>query len=399
MGALLLLSTTDIVVTRSDFNDYEGLKQLEYLRRLDLSALHLTAEEYDTIAAQVDSKVKVIWSVPVGEKRILNTETDVSISPDELPELAKKAGYFPALAGLSVEGVCPLSEDLANAMLLLRENHPDLSVNLQSQVYGVNADSSMDKLTLDNIAIDDLTQLRWAIKVFSDIKTYEMCECGLSDDVMGGLREEYPDLTFTWVVHCGRFRVRTDAQVFSTLEYVVAREYTEKTFSPIFKYCTELRALDVGHHSIVDISELANLKKLQVLILTDNFVQDISPLAELPDLVFVELDMNKIKDASPLQNNEKLEDVCLMFNSSIKNISAVAKLPHLKRLYISNCIVYKSEMDKIKANLPKDCDLNTTHNSMAAGWRWGGKTPAIRKTFAYWRKVKEYHSWDDVVYD
>ena len=399
-GVAYAVSTTDFVVTLSDFDDYEGLKQLEHLKTLDISALDLTTEQYDAIAAKVDDDVSILWNVPVGEKKFLNTETELTLSPDELTALQNNRKYFRRIDSVTLDGSCKLTEDLAAAAQDLRSDFPDLSLTLQSKVYGVKADSSMDKLTLDNIAISDLNQLKLAMQVFPNIKTYEMCYCGLSNDVMGGLREEYPDVNFVWVVVCGRFQVRTDAQIFSTWEYEKAPQYNEKTFSPIFKYCTELRALDVGHHSIADLSELTNLKKLQVLDLTDNLVTDISPLAELEDLRYLVFPYNKVKDLSPLENNKNLEDLCIINNNRIKNASVVTKLPNLKRLYISYCKISDEEMEVIVNGIPKDCELQNKYYDLnvGSGWRWNERVTALREAFGHWKKVKEFHSWDDVVY-
>ena len=68
-GVTYDVSTTDFVVSRSDFDDYEGLRQLEDLRLLDLSALDLTTDAYDAIAAKVEQNVKMSHS----ERRSFST--------------------------------------------------------------------------------------------------------------------------------------------------------------------------------------------------------------------------------------------------------------------------------------------------------------------------------------
>ncbi len=393
--------TTDFVVTRSDFNDYEGLRQLESLKVLDLTALELTGEAYDAIAAQVSDQVKILWSVPLGEKKVPNTQTDWQVSPDELVELVPNLRYFPPVASLSIEEECPLTEEVAGSMQTLRETYPDLTVACHSQIYGQAIDSSTDKLVLSNQKIKDVEPLRLAVRIFPAIKTYEMCECGLSDEVMGGLREEFPDVTFIWVVHCGRFSIRTDAQVFSTWEVKAAPEYTEQTFAPLFRYCTELRALDLGHHGIKDISEIVNLKKLQALDLTDNEIKDISPLAELPDLTFLMMFDNKIKDLSPLENNQKLEDINIIFNKYVKNVTVVTKLPRLRRLFIAYCLVSDEDKEIIEKGIPKDCQFAKNDYGFGkydSGWRWDDRVKTLRNAFGHWRKVKEFRSCDDVVF-
>ena len=340
--------TTHFIVTQSDFADYQGLRQLAGLKVLDLSALRLSPSDYEAVASQIDGQVSVVWRVPLGEKRFLCTQEELVLTPEALGRLKDNAGYFTALRQVSVEEVCPLTEELAGTVEALRQAHPGLSVQLRSQVYGVDVSSETETLVLNGIRISDLAPLHLAVRVFPNIGTFEMCECGLPDETMAGLRQTYPDRTFTWIVVCGRYQLRTDALVFSTLVSVLGHELSEKEFAPIFRYCTELRALDLGHQMIADISEITNLKKMQVLILADNHITDISPLAELPDLHYLELFQNQIEDLSPIQKLTKLEDINFMYNYGIRNADVVLEMPQLKRVYLNGCGLKDSKKKAIK---------------------------------------------------
>jgi Leucine-rich repeat (LRR) protein len=194
--------------------------------------------------------------------------------------------------------------------------------------------------------------------------------------------------------------VRTDAQSFSTLVNIGESFYgNEETFAPLFKYCTELRALDLGHHQIANISGIANLTKLQTLILADNKIVDISPLAELKDLNYVELFFNKITDVSPLTKLENLEDLNLCYNPGITNATELTKCKKLNRLYISNCRLSYNEISTLKNGLPENCEFNSwVQNAVYQGWRTNTKNAAIRKAFSNWQNVKEYPDWEHVIY-
>ena len=257
----------------------------------------------------------------------------------------------------------------------------------------------MEEVNLNHIAIDDAAVIRRAIEVFPNLKTFEMCYCGLSNEVMGQLREEYPDVTFIWVIEFERFAVRTDAKAFSTLEYKTIRSNTEETFRPLFLYCTELRALDLGHHGIVDLSEITHLKKLQVLILADNCIKDVSPLAALPELNYIELFQNQIEDISPLSQLQNLEDLNLCYNSHLQNAAELAKCGNLKRLHIAHCNLKADEYTALVQGLPKDCKVNiTSYESTGEGWRETTKVQKIREAFYWWKSVREFDINSEKIY-
>ncbi len=390
-------NTASVSITDLAFDDYALLcKKLPRLEKLDLTALPLSPAQYNSIVSQTDQAVRVIWNVPIGEKRYPNMTETLTLSDSDLSAAADVLPYFYRLKDVTVDS-CELSEALGRlAESVYAQN---ATFHGSSEVCGVVIDSTTEKVNLNRKKVSDPALIRLALQVFPNIKTFEMCDCGLGNDVMGQLREDYPHVTFIWVVRFERFAVRTDAQVFSTLEYEKVRAYDENTFAPLFRYCTELRALDVGHHGIVDISGIANLKKLQVLILGDNYIRDISPLAELKDLYYLELFENRIKDVSPLVNNQNLMDLCVMYNTGLQNTAATtAKLPHLKRLYLSNCGFSKNEVAEIRKGLPKNCEINSKAPSLSEGWRWNERTIALRNVFSKWDKVKEFRQWDDVVY-
>ena len=144
------------------------------------------------------------------------------------------------------------------------------------------------------------------------LKKIDMCGCELSDSEMEQLCNEYPDIKFVWMLHFGRWSLRTDAVAFSALNSNGEECYTQVHYAPIFKYCTDLRALDLGHSLITDISAIFSLKKLRAVILTDNKIRNIDAFAELKDLEFIEMNArNKVSSLEPLRNLDNLKYINL----------------------------------------------------------------------------------------
>lgn len=396
-GAAYDRDATEIVLSGEVIEDYSPLAEFKNLRKVDLREQELSPEQFEQISEML-SGVEIVWSVPINNTRYDSGIDSFTITPDIPADCLEMLKYFTSLKSINAE-YYPLCDELYAVKQSIPEGS-ECVFNCKAKIYGVEVDNSTVELILNKIKISDLSELHSAIKFFPNITKIEMCDCGISNEVMGALREQYPQVQFVWNIRFLHYTVRTDAQVFSTLVNLGdSFEGDQTTFSPLFKYCTELRALDLGHHHITDISEIVNLKKLQVLILADNRINDISPLAELKELNYVELFFNRFTDLTPLTKLEKLEDVNICFNRRVKNPTVMTECKKLKRLYISGCSLDQGEIAALKSGLPKGCELNTwTDNAVNTGWRKNKKNAAIRRAFYRWKKVKSFEDWEHITY-
>ena len=275
---------------------------------------------------------------------------------------------------VSVTGV-EMGKELQALSEAAREVNPGVKLNCKVTVYGKEYDSAAsDTLFLNEKKIKKLDKVHMAVATFPGIKAVEMCDCGVSNEKMQELRETYPDVKFVWTISfLKKFKVRTDIRVFSTLANEFSRPGNSRNLAPVFKYCTELRALDLGHQAITDISDIRNLKHLHTLILADNSISDISPLAELKELVYIELFFNRIKDVSPLLELPNLLDLNICFNPTIKNPTVLTGCKKLERLYISRCGLSQKQIATLKEGIPENCIFNYTCNNAVFGNGWRGK--------------------------
>ncbi len=390
--------TTELTIKEFDSDDYSVFAEFENLKTLDVTALDLSVSDFERLASQTGEGVDIIWSVPIKGGILPSNTTALSFSSDYSSDDIHNVQYFKDIQSLTIAGA-EVNDELYALIKNATDNNPDLQLNCSASLYGVEFDNSTERLILNNIPIDSPDRLCLAIEIFPGLKAIEMCDCGLSNEIMQGLREEYPDIQFVWTIRFLHFKVRTDVQVFSTLATNFNRPGNSETFAPIFKYCTELRALDLGHMAITDISEIRNLKKLHTLILADNYITDISPLADLKELNYVELFQNRISDISPLLELPHLEDLNMCYNSRLQNPTVLTECKNLNRLYISHCSLDWDEIKQLRNGIPQGCEFNyTAANCVYDGWRDNAKNATIRKAFKNWKKVKEYPSWDNIIY-
>jgi len=192
------------------------------------------------------------------------------------------------------------------------------------------------------------------------------------------------------MVDLGRWKVRTDATAFSTLDTTTNKlRMNSVSFIPL-QYCTELRALDLGHQKIDDLSFLENLTELRILILADNQIRDISVLKNLTKLEYVELFMNVLSDISPLASCPNLLDLNLCYNY-IQDVTPIAKLPRLERLWMSGNGLSANTQTYLRNALP-GCKCNfTVDSSTGEGWREHTRYDTL---FDIFNETKEYRQWD-----
>ena len=391
--------TEYFTVTDKNIEDYSIFNKFDHLKTLDLTSIDISPSEYDSISSKVNDRTVILWNVPLGNKKFSNISRTLDISPDLNITDASVIKYFISLNSVKISSI-PSSELLLNICKSAREVNPDVVINCSTSVYGVDVGSETDFLDLNAVEIDDLTELDCLLGAMPNIKTVEICSCKLENEVIAALKDKYPDRKIVWAIRISKNVIRTDAQVFSILGKMKYNDLTSEAFSPLFRYCTELRALDLGHCNVSDLSEITNLKHLHTLILADNSVSDVSPLAELKELVYIEIQYNKIKDATPFGELPNLEDLYIVHNSGLRNITALANCKKLKRAQFAACHINMAEYSSLRKQVPEDCHLTFEDYGVMTLTHWRvyhDKNRKIREAFANWKNVKEYLSWDNAV--
>lgn len=387
-------SAETLIITNSDFaryEDYSFLREFSHLKTVDVSGLDVSKETVAHIKSDIGDQVNILWTVRIGDNRIKSNTEHLTVPAETLGKESDVFEAFHHLKQFEIEGTAPLAE-LYKVIELIRKNNPDVHCVYRSQIYGVPIDGTMDRICLNNKKVKNLDLIKNAIELFPNVKKFEMCDCGISDEEMGNLRKEYPDREFKWMLHILIYDIPTDVQVFSTLVSNWVANADDKTFAPIFKYCTDLRALDLGHwDNISDISEIRNLKNLEILIISDNSISDLSPLTELKHLKYMDLRYNKITDVSPLTSLPDLQFLEVGGNK-LSNAAQLCQCRSLKFLYIEDSVLPEKTIKELENGVPEGCEFSMHHTR---GHEWYKR---IISMFRRWKKVKVYHDWENVEY-
>ena len=314
-----------------------------------------------------NSKFKGTVYFNIYGKKVLENDTVLDLSDVQIDDkLVSNLSLLTNLKEINLHNQT-LSND---EQILLKQTYPNIKFQWMVDVLGEQVDCNIETLDLNHKQISDIEGFKKTLTLLPNLKKLDMSYTNLSNEELGDLRVQFPNIRIDWVVHLSKWSVRTDAVAFSVLvtQYDYRRMTTEDI--QVLKYCTELQALDLGHQAIQDITVLGEyLPNLRVLILADNRIKDISPIANMKHLHYLELFMNDITDATPLAECKELVDLNISFNYRFSDITGILELPLLERLWLVSDRIPAQSYNLIRQTYPNVKLVTTGSGSTESGWR------------------------------
>lgn len=247
--------------------------------------------------------------------------------------------------------------DLTNVILpvsirkQLVKAYPDIHFRWTLDVYGVRVTSEDTTLNMAGKHVSDRQKIINCLDIMPNLERVLMYNNYLTQAEREQMFYGYPDVFFGWsfTMGDGKFTVRTDATAYSTLKKDGDPPYVSTYW---VEFCPDLKALDLGHNTIRDLSFLEKAPKLKVLILACNEIEDLTPIACQTEIEYLELFSNKISDLTPLANLTQLKDLNLCYNK-ITDLSPLYDLPNLERIWLSmNPGITQEQKDALRAHHP-----------------------------------------------
>ena len=325
-----------------------------------LNAQNCTDQAILIKAKEAYPQLDILCKVKLGAATVDSTLTVSKVGTLSAKELEKALPLLPQLKKIKI--LQPVED--AEAMLALGLANPGLTLDFSFTLEGVSIHSMDEMVDFSNIQIADLDALEATVTKMPNLTKVEMHHCGIDNETMDALNRRYENIDFIWSVYVARMYLRTDREAFIPIKHgKVVYDYDLENL----KYCTKMRAIDLGHQLVSKCDWAAYMPDLEFFLCADTMLASIEPLTGLQKLKYVEIFITQVKDYTPLLTLPALEDlnICWTYGDA----EVIAQMPYLKRLWWAGKWFRPEERELIVSSLP-DTLLNLDDGeSTGAGWR------------------------------
>ena len=375
---------------------HEELRQLAVLRnlkKLDVSFCQVSDEDYDYLKKHLP-ECDILRILSFDEKDYGSEVETIKLSKNISDQELERVRYFPHLKEIDATTFTDLE-----AIEVLKEKFPQYRIKWSFQVMGVKTYSTVETLDLrgKKVTLDQVREALTSSKMayFYDLKAVDLCGCGLTNAQMEDLERQFSDLKFIWNVYVRGVPVRTDVKVFSTM--YSSLKYSENDLAPVFKYCTELVALDLSNNRIQELKGIGNLKQLRALTVTHNPLRKFPELKQLSNLEYLEADDTYVTNISCLTDLQNLKYVNLYGRIGsglwVKDISPLENHSQLSLAVFDSTVSEGARNNFFRSN--PDCTAefsafmkdNALYNKT---WNENPYRKALYQAYRKWDKVTDY---------
>lgn len=261
---------------------------------------------------------------------------------------------------------------------------PGAVVDYAFPLYGSEVNLNAQALDFNHVEIkDEGAALSQVLPYMANCTSVDMDSTGVSNEALAALRDENPNVNIVWRIWFGEnYSVRTDTERILASKPTVGGMISGKE-GEVLKYCTKVKYLDIGHNEdMTDISFVASMPDLEVLIVAMSDITDLSPLANCTKLEYLELNSTEVSDLSPLANCAGLKHFNICNCPNITDISPIYDIP-LERFWIGcDTPVPAEQVEEMRARHPEAKVNNTTTDPHGDSWRYYRYDPEEPKY--YW---------------
>ncbi len=352
-----------------------------------ISADALSAIQASAPAASVHYALNLL-----GQEVSLDTaELDLSnMTPDQTDQVVSVLQNMNGLSTIHLggEGNALTFTDIAK----IHAAAPDAALDYSFTIWGVGTNLSAENLSFSHIQMNDQgAAVRTILPYMTQLKTLDMDSCGVSNENMAAIRNDFPTVDVIWRIWFAGYSVRTDVERILASSTARGGVVTDAEASKL-RYCDHVKYLDLGHNgALTDVSFAYGMPNLEVLILAINNVSDITPLASCPKLEYLEINSTNVTDLSPLAHSTALRHLNIgrtakmegtsgedLNRPRVTDISPLYGLKDLERLWIGSVTAPGIPAEQIAhmQECAPNCVINLDSGDPSQGeWRTTGERP------------------------
>ena len=372
------LGFPELLVGEPDYDFEQLMQNLVYLP--DLKELHLENTVYSL--EQVQSLREAYPDVAItataevyGQEYDLDTTTELDLSGiagSDIPEVVEQIKKLPNLTRVNLtpeNGIGALSlEDVKTLM----DAVPNVTFDFAFDFYGTRLSTADEEVHIKNTKIGDEGEqnIRNALDLLKNCKRFVLENCGVSNEVMAKLRDDYRDRTkIVWRISYGKGTTMTDAEVIRAVYDLV------DTNCANLVYCEDAKYMDIGHNEWLDACDfVSGMKSLEYVIISGAPIKSLEPFRNCKNLKMLEAAFCEyLTDVSPLADCPNLQMLNIS-NTHIEDLSPLDDLPLTHLTVRTNpsgkCRLSAEEQDRVAKQHP-DCWISYSGpQPYGVGWRY-----------------------------
>ena len=360
------------------------IKHLPKLVSLELPKTTLTADQIQNIADTYPN-LDIFYTIELLGEVVASdlTELDLSgLTAAELDEaLLDKLRLLPGLTKIQLmdaEGNTNYTPaDVKNLMVVM----PDVAMDYSFQLFSKTVTTADERVEFINeyIGNEGIPQIRAALDILPNCTYFLLDRCGISNEVMAQLRDDYPDTKVVWRVYWGpKYHDLTDVEMIRSIGGL------KDDNVDALKYCTDVKYLDMGHSSgLHNFDFIYYMTKLKVAIVVDSYIYNLEPFANCTELEWLEIvGCVNIRSLAPLENCKNLKGLNMSCVHKITDLTPLFGLKNMERLYLGNHVVPGDMVQAAREALPNTwitdfaCSSGNVSRNYAIGWRLD--SPGVR---------------------
>lgn len=365
------------------------LRYLPRLTSLTLTGTNLTAQELDALRTAYPS-LEISYTVEILGTQYASDAGNVDLSgltSEQLSDALQKLALLPGLTSAELMDSAGNSALTMEQVKTLMDAFPGVAFHYTFELFGQTLSTETETVEFLNQSIGDSGEaaIRQALDIMPKCTYFKLDECGLSNEVLAGIRDDYPNTKIVWRIHFGKYSALTDTDTLKAVYNVF-----DHTVADLI-YCTDVKYIDMGHNdSLTDISFMSYMPKLEIVIISGSGVSDISCFAGNKNLVFLEMAYcYNLKDLSPLKECENLRFLNVGY-TQVTNLEPLDNLVLERFVCIQNKVLYE-EQELFKTFHPDCWTRFTGENPYSLGWRYED----IGETFSpFYLKMRDIFGYE-----
>lgn len=387
--------STDLILLPGTY-DYdtlmENLVYLPQVANISLPRVQLTPDQIATFRESYP-EINLTYTVEFGGVEYDENTTALNLADFDtanFSEALDKLSMMPFITSVELMKEDGTTNFTVDQLKQLQAAAPHIAYHYMVELYGKTVSTSDEVVDFSKATVDDEEELRAALSILTGVKKVKVIGSKLSHETLAGIQADFPNTKLVWRVYVAGKPYLTDEETL-----FLSQSRLDNSNCGNLKYLTSAKYVDAGHsEKLTDVSWLAYMPDVQILILSGSPITDISSLEGKTKLEWLELTFcDKLSDISVVKTLTGLRFLNIGY-TKVSDLSAIQDLP-LERFH---ALKTKVSTEDFKAYMESHPDCWTTYTGSkqpyGKGWRYddGGYT-----YFEYYAMMREIFDYDSRV--